>query len=180
MSFATEYLLRVLTTHPIYRRVLKEYLQPEEAGVCQLANGKALNNNGNILNSNSSLHYNKKFEWGFYFIFLRSPLFTGCLVKFVLYLASQQDKKKKSNGQKRSVCVFKAILLYDIISEPKNDLTNEYNMWVCVSSCCSGTVADGVKWLEITKILESFEAKTCLIYRIPFFMCIECLFFFLF
>lgn len=60
-SFATEYLLRVLMTHPTYQRVLNEYLQPEEAG-SQLANGKAVNNNGKVHNGNGSLHYNKKFE----------------------------------------------------------------------------------------------------------------------
>ncbi|XP_039997477.1 lysophospholipid acyltransferase LPCAT4 [Xiphias gladius] len=61
-----ENLLRVLTTHPTYQRVVNEYLQPEEAGshlpFTPLANGKAVNNNGNIDNSSGPLHYKKKFE----------------------------------------------------------------------------------------------------------------------
>ncbi|XP_070786076.1 lysophospholipid acyltransferase LPCAT4 [Enoplosus armatus] len=57
-----ECLLRVLTTHPTYQRLVNEYMQPEEAGSTPLANGKAVNNNGNMHNSNGSLHYNKKFE----------------------------------------------------------------------------------------------------------------------
>uniref|UniRef100_A0A3B4XEG8 Lysophosphatidylcholine acyltransferase 4 n=1 Tax=Seriola lalandi dorsalis TaxID=1841481 RepID=A0A3B4XEG8_SERLL len=61
-----ENLLQVLTTHPTYQRVVNEYLQPEEAGshlsFTSLANWKAVNNNGNVHNSNGSLHYNKKFE----------------------------------------------------------------------------------------------------------------------
>nr|XP_046236876.1 lysophospholipid acyltransferase LPCAT4 isoform X2 [Scatophagus argus] len=56
-----EHLLRVLTSHPTYQRAVNEYLQPEEADF-QLANGKAVNNNGNVHNSNESLHYKKKFE----------------------------------------------------------------------------------------------------------------------
>ncbi|KAM9335437.1 lysophospholipid acyltransferase LPCAT4 [Symphorus nematophorus] len=56
-----ESLLAVLTTHPTYQRVLNEYLQPEEAGF-PVANGKAVNNNGNMHDSNGSLRYNKKFE----------------------------------------------------------------------------------------------------------------------
>lgn len=54
-------LLRVLTTHPTYQRVVNEYMQPEESG-STLANGKAVNNNRDVHNSNRSLHYNKKFE----------------------------------------------------------------------------------------------------------------------
>ncbi|XP_049424910.1 lysophospholipid acyltransferase LPCAT4 [Epinephelus fuscoguttatus] len=54
-------LLRVLTTHPTYQRVVNEYMQPEESG-STLANGKAVNNNRDMHNSNRSLHYNKKFE----------------------------------------------------------------------------------------------------------------------
>lgn len=65
-SFSTEYLLRVLTTHPTYQRVVNEYLQPEAAGsqlpFAPLANGEAVNNNGKMHNSNGSLHYNKKIE----------------------------------------------------------------------------------------------------------------------
>ncbi|XP_031706509.1 lysophospholipid acyltransferase LPCAT4 [Anarrhichthys ocellatus] len=57
-----ENLLRVLTTHPTYQRVASEYMQPEEAG-SQPANGKAVNNNGSMHNSNNgSLHHNKKLE----------------------------------------------------------------------------------------------------------------------
>ncbi|XP_042368558.1 lysophospholipid acyltransferase LPCAT4 [Plectropomus leopardus] len=56
-----ENLLRVLTTHSTYQRVVNEYMQPEEAGAA-LANGKAVNNNGNLHNGNGSLHYRKKFE----------------------------------------------------------------------------------------------------------------------
>ncbi|XP_044038991.1 lysophospholipid acyltransferase LPCAT4 [Siniperca chuatsi] len=57
-----ENLLRVLTTHPTYQRVVNEYMQPEEAGTTPLANGKAVNNNGNMHNSNGSLQHNKKLE----------------------------------------------------------------------------------------------------------------------
>lgn len=53
-------LLRVLTGHPTYQRVLNEHLHPEEMSA-QLANGNAVNNNGNVPNSNGSLHC-KKFE----------------------------------------------------------------------------------------------------------------------
>ncbi|XP_035531694.1 lysophospholipid acyltransferase LPCAT4 [Morone saxatilis] len=56
-----ERLLRVLTTHPTYQRVGNEYMQSEEAG-SRLANGKAVNNNGNMHNSNGSFHYHKKLE----------------------------------------------------------------------------------------------------------------------
>ncbi|KAF3697722.1 Lysophospholipid acyltransferase LPCAT4 1-acylglycerol-3-phosphate O-acyltransferase 7 [Channa argus] len=62
-----ENLLRVLTTHLTYQRLVNEYLQPKEVG-CRLpftavANGKSVNNNGNMKhNGNGSLHYNKKFE----------------------------------------------------------------------------------------------------------------------
>ncbi|KAM4537321.1 lysophospholipid acyltransferase LPCAT4 [Odontesthes bonariensis] len=49
-TLTEENLLRVLTTHPTYQRVLSEYLMPEEAGsrgsLTLLANGKAVNNNG--------------------------------------------------------------------------------------------------------------------------------------
>ncbi|XP_071757453.2 lysophospholipid acyltransferase LPCAT4 [Centroberyx gerrardi] len=57
-------LLRVLTAHPTYQRVVNEYLQPEEAGsqlsCTSLANGKAVNNNGNMQNGNGSIPSNKK------------------------------------------------------------------------------------------------------------------------
>ncbi|XP_074479402.1 lysophospholipid acyltransferase LPCAT4 [Sebastes fasciatus] len=53
-----ENLLRVLTTHPTYQRVVKEYMQPGS----QLTNGRAVNNNGNMHNGNRSFHLNKKFE----------------------------------------------------------------------------------------------------------------------
>ncbi|KAF1380805.1 hypothetical protein PFLUV_G00167800 [Perca fluviatilis] len=56
-----ENLMRVLTTHPTYQRVVNEYMQPMEAG-SQLPNGKAVNNNGNMHNGNGSLYKNKKFE----------------------------------------------------------------------------------------------------------------------
>uniref|UniRef100_A0A8P4K877 Lysophosphatidylcholine acyltransferase 4 n=1 Tax=Dicentrarchus labrax TaxID=13489 RepID=A0A8P4K877_DICLA len=56
-----ERLLRVLTTHPTYQRVANEYMQPKEAGSL-LASGKAVNNNGNMQNSNGSFHYKKKVE----------------------------------------------------------------------------------------------------------------------
>ncbi|XP_070710617.1 lysophospholipid acyltransferase LPCAT4 [Pempheris klunzingeri] len=56
-----ESLLRVLTTHPTYQRVVNEYMQPEAAGsplpFTPLANGEAVNNN-----SNGYLHHNKKFD----------------------------------------------------------------------------------------------------------------------
>lgn len=58
MNFPTENLLRVLTTHPTYQRVVNEYLQPEEAGsrlsLNALTNGKAENNNGLV--PNGALH----------------------------------------------------------------------------------------------------------------------------
>lgn len=54
-------LLRALTSHPTYQRVANEFLQPEEAS-SPLANGKAVNNNGNVHNGNGSLHYDKKLE----------------------------------------------------------------------------------------------------------------------
>lgn len=61
-----ENLLRVLTTHPTYQRVVNEYLQPEEAGsqlsFTSLTNGKAVNNNGSMHNGNGSVHYDKKLE----------------------------------------------------------------------------------------------------------------------
>ncbi|XP_019966040.1 lysophospholipid acyltransferase LPCAT4 [Paralichthys olivaceus] len=54
-----ENLLRVLTTHPTYQRVVNEYLQPVEAGshlpFTPLPGGKTVNNN-------RDLHHNKKFE----------------------------------------------------------------------------------------------------------------------
>ncbi|KAG7221481.1 hypothetical protein INR49_002456 [Caranx melampygus] len=61
-----ENLLRVLTTHPTYQRLVNEYLQPEEAGshlpFTSLASRGAVNNNRNV-DVNGSLHYNnKKFE----------------------------------------------------------------------------------------------------------------------
>ncbi|XP_029310684.1 lysophospholipid acyltransferase LPCAT4 [Cottoperca gobio] len=56
-----ENLLRVLTTHSAYQRVVNEYIQPKGAG-SQLANGKAVNNNRSMHNSNESLHCSKKFE----------------------------------------------------------------------------------------------------------------------
>ncbi|KAM3857338.1 lysophospholipid acyltransferase LPCAT4 [Diretmus argenteus] len=59
-----EDLLRVLTTHPTYQRLVNEYLQPEEAGSrlphTAFANGKAVNNNGNAQNGNGPLPSNKK------------------------------------------------------------------------------------------------------------------------
>ncbi|XP_028261633.1 lysophospholipid acyltransferase LPCAT4 isoform X2 [Parambassis ranga] len=58
-------LLRVLTTHPTYRRALNEFLQPgdEEAGSrAALANRKAVNNNENMNNGNGLSYYSKKFE----------------------------------------------------------------------------------------------------------------------
>eukprot|EP00066_Takifugu_rubripes_P009454 XP_003976415.1 PREDICTED: lysophospholipid acyltransferase LPCAT4 isoform X1 [Takifugu rubripes] len=53
-----EHLLRVLTSHPTYQRVLNEYLHPDETGSL-LANGEAVNNNSNTHNSNGSLQYKK-------------------------------------------------------------------------------------------------------------------------
>ncbi|XP_056156632.1 lysophospholipid acyltransferase LPCAT4 [Lampris incognitus] len=57
-----EDLLRVLTTHPTYQRVVNEYLQPEEAGsqLSYLGNGKAVNNNGKMQNCNRTLSTFKK------------------------------------------------------------------------------------------------------------------------
>ncbi|XP_074517946.1 lysophospholipid acyltransferase LPCAT4 [Halichoeres trimaculatus] len=61
-----EHLLRTLTTHPTYQRVVNQYLQPEEASAL-MADGKAVNNNrntlnGNTLSSNGSVSYDKKSE----------------------------------------------------------------------------------------------------------------------
>lgn len=56
--FTSEHLLRVLTSHPTYQRVLNEYLHPDETGSL-LADGKAVNNNSNTHNSNGSLQYKK-------------------------------------------------------------------------------------------------------------------------
>uniref|UniRef100_A0A3B5LGV1 Lysophosphatidylcholine acyltransferase 4 n=1 Tax=Xiphophorus couchianus TaxID=32473 RepID=A0A3B5LGV1_9TELE len=63
----TESLLRVLTTHPTYQKVVNDYLQGEEAGPQPLpaaaaANGKAVNNNGVTHGANGFLQHNKKFE----------------------------------------------------------------------------------------------------------------------
>ncbi|XP_028993638.1 lysophospholipid acyltransferase LPCAT4 isoform X1 [Betta splendens] len=50
-----ENLLRVLTTHQTYQRVVNEYLRPEA-----LLDGKTINNNANAVhNGNGSLHYKK-------------------------------------------------------------------------------------------------------------------------
>ncbi|CAF91143.1 unnamed protein product, partial [Tetraodon nigroviridis] len=49
----SEHLLRALTSHPTYQRVLNEYLQPEETATL-LGNGEAVNNNGS-----TSLRYKK-------------------------------------------------------------------------------------------------------------------------
>uniref|UniRef100_A0A3Q3QGJ6 Phospholipid/glycerol acyltransferase domain-containing protein n=1 Tax=Monopterus albus TaxID=43700 RepID=A0A3Q3QGJ6_MONAL len=53
--------LGILTTHPTYRRIVDEYLHPEEAGsllsFTSLSNGKAMNNNRNM--HSGSLHYDK-------------------------------------------------------------------------------------------------------------------------
>ncbi|XP_015241731.1 PREDICTED: lysophospholipid acyltransferase LPCAT4-like [Cyprinodon variegatus] len=59
-----ENLLRVLTTHPTYGRLLSDLLQPEEAGSphAPAANGKAVNNNRFTHIINGSLHHGKKFE----------------------------------------------------------------------------------------------------------------------
>nr|XP_015801820.2 lysophospholipid acyltransferase LPCAT4 [Nothobranchius furzeri] len=55
-------LLKVLTTHPTYQRVVNEYLHPEgvESGLpfTTLTNGKAENNNG--LSLNGSLHHKEE------------------------------------------------------------------------------------------------------------------------
>lgn len=63
----TESLLRVLTTHPTYQKVVNDYLQGEEAGpqpppAAAAANGKAANNNGVTHGANGFLQHNKKFE----------------------------------------------------------------------------------------------------------------------
>ncbi|XP_026150608.1 lysophospholipid acyltransferase LPCAT4 [Mastacembelus armatus] len=58
-------LLQVLTTHPTYQRIVNEYLQPEAGSRLSfkvLASEKAVNNNGNTVHKNESLHYNKKSE----------------------------------------------------------------------------------------------------------------------
>ncbi|XP_030609635.1 lysophospholipid acyltransferase LPCAT4 [Archocentrus centrarchus] len=55
-----EALLRVLTTHPTYQKVTKEYLKPEEAPVTPLSSGKSVNNNGNLRSSNGSIYNTSK------------------------------------------------------------------------------------------------------------------------
>ncbi|XP_029931678.1 lysophospholipid acyltransferase LPCAT4 isoform X2 [Myripristis murdjan] len=59
-------LLRVLTAHPTYQRVVNEYLQPEETGpqlsYTPLADGKPVNNNGSMQNGNGSLLSDKKHD----------------------------------------------------------------------------------------------------------------------
>ncbi|CAK6977572.1 lysophospholipid acyltransferase LPCAT4 [Scomber scombrus] len=55
-------LLRALTTHPTYHRVVNQHLQPDEELDGPLSNGKVVNNNGLMLDSNGSLHHHKKFE----------------------------------------------------------------------------------------------------------------------
>ncbi|XP_053199113.1 lysophospholipid acyltransferase LPCAT4 [Scomber japonicus] len=56
-------LLRVLTTHPTYQRVVNQHLQPDEdLDGPLLSNGKVVNNNGLMLDSNGSLHHHKKLE----------------------------------------------------------------------------------------------------------------------
>ena len=61
----TEDLLRVLTSHPTYQRVVNQYLQPEEeegspVSYMASANGKTVNNNGTMQNGNAALSANKK------------------------------------------------------------------------------------------------------------------------
>ncbi|XP_034532056.1 lysophospholipid acyltransferase LPCAT4 [Notolabrus celidotus] len=56
-----EHLLKTLTTHPIYQRMVIEYFLPKEPSY-RVANEKAVNNNGNMHNSNRSEDYNKKIE----------------------------------------------------------------------------------------------------------------------
>uniref|UniRef100_A0A3P9NWE2 Lysophosphatidylcholine acyltransferase 4 n=1 Tax=Poecilia reticulata TaxID=8081 RepID=A0A3P9NWE2_POERE len=63
-----ENLLRVLTTHPTYQKVVNDYLQPEEAGpqpsptAAAAANGKAVNSNGVTHGANGFQQHNKKLE----------------------------------------------------------------------------------------------------------------------
>ncbi|XP_039894319.1 lysophospholipid acyltransferase LPCAT4 [Simochromis diagramma] len=45
-----ESLLRVLTAHPTFQKVTKEYLRPEEAAGT-LSNGRSVNNNGSVYNN---------------------------------------------------------------------------------------------------------------------------------
>lgn len=52
-----ENLLQVLTSHPTYQKALSKYIPS-----VPLANGKAVNKNGNVHNSNGHLHYKEKFE----------------------------------------------------------------------------------------------------------------------
>lgn len=47
---STESLLRVLTAHPTFQKVTKEYLRPEEAAGT-LSNGRSVNNNGSVYNN---------------------------------------------------------------------------------------------------------------------------------
>ncbi|KAM9836978.1 lysophospholipid acyltransferase LPCAT4 isoform 2-T2 [Aulostomus maculatus] len=61
-----ERLLQVLTTHPTYRRVANQHLQPEkeeeEEEEESLVSWKSVNNNGNMHNSNDSFLYKTKLE----------------------------------------------------------------------------------------------------------------------
>uniref|UniRef100_A0A673BSJ2 Lysophospholipid acyltransferase LPCAT4-like n=1 Tax=Sphaeramia orbicularis TaxID=375764 RepID=A0A673BSJ2_9TELE len=59
-------LLRELTTHPTYQRVIREYLHSKEVDpqspITTLSNGKTVNNNRNMHNANGSFHCGKKFD----------------------------------------------------------------------------------------------------------------------
>ncbi|KAM6949518.1 lysophospholipid acyltransferase LPCAT4 [Aplochiton taeniatus] len=56
-----EDLLKILTTHPTYQKLLSKYLEPKEAGpTVSLTNCKSGNNNGEMQNSNSEFSANKK------------------------------------------------------------------------------------------------------------------------
>lgn len=56
-----QHLLKMLTTHQTYRRVVDEYMQAEKAGSL-LTNQKAVNNNETMQDGNGSVYYNKKSE----------------------------------------------------------------------------------------------------------------------
>lgn len=60
--FTTDDLLRVLTTHPTYQRVLTEYLEPGKVVGHQLTNRKAVNGNNNLHEGSISPQYCKKYD----------------------------------------------------------------------------------------------------------------------
>lgn len=61
-SFPTDDLLRVLTTHPTYQRVLTEYLEPGKVVGHQLTNRQTMNGNNNLREGSISPQSYKKYD----------------------------------------------------------------------------------------------------------------------